>query len=213
MTWLPDRVTWSDRIDTKDESARGIFSPFLNSRDEVLKWGYLGSKGLPWFWIYEYFYCLTERKLCFFVKKPLGFFEYVDVFYEDIVTSEIVRPSFFFLLVTTTASFFVYNFGDILKDEARFLREVGIQVELWMLGPLFLFVGVCSLIPGLLIHSLTYFLFSRPTLTLAAYGSGNLIVASARGELARAFQVIIQEIHRLRGDRDKLDVRDIARGP
>ena len=75
MTWFSDRVTWfPDRVDTNGENASGIFSPFLTTRDEVVKWGYLGSKGLPWPLQYKYFYCLTLRKVCFFCKKAFGIF-------------------------------------------------------------------------------------------------------------------------------------------
>jgi hypothetical protein len=206
MTWF------SDRIETVVEDARSLFSPYLNPSDMV-SYGYLGSKGLPVIWAYKYFFCLTLSKVCFIVKKPFGRFEYIDIFYEEIVTSEIVRPSFLFFLVTFIIGFFFKDADDIIRSEIEFLNRAGVHLEPWQYGPLYLFIGFCSLVPSLLLYALIYLLVSRPTLTLAAYGSGNLIAVSARGQGAQALQTIIQGINRLRQDRDKVDVRNVAYGP
>lgn len=180
-----------------------IFTPYISSSERVLHSAYLGFIGLPIILNTKHFYCLTDRRLCLFKISPLGSRKYSEILLEDIVTSEINKPSLLFFVVLTSVLVFVpdrtdvRDFFELLNTGIGLLSVIIFLVER-------MFVAMIILLP---FRVVTYFLFLRPTLYIAVYGSHEIAAAIAFHNWEESLRGIIRDIHKLRNGLRRVDLK------
>src|SRR3954451_7547672 len=114
--------------------------------------------------------------------------------HEDVVTSEIDKPSMFFVLCVSTIIFVLHGLRDDIREAEDMLRSAHISPTIETILIVFTILLFRDFIIGLMIYFVSYLLFSRPTLALTAYSGGNIISAAGRGRRARALGKIVQSI-------------------
>jgi hypothetical protein len=204
-----------------DVDVGAIFSPFVSPSEKVLHSGFLGTVGFPVVVNSKYFFCITERRLCIYRRSFLGSSTYSEVFLEDVVTSEITKPSLLLFITAFWVAMLKPDLGAI-RDIAEFYRNfvnllqngVSVIYALYLLlWPLLL--GTAILTPA---YAVLYYLFLRPSLVISVYGSGLKVSTIAMNRNEGALRDIVHDTHLLRNRLQRLDltrspfpVRDLRR--
>lgn len=180
------------------------FRPYLSPADEIVRSGHLGWAGLPPIYGWEFYYCLTKTRLCFYTDCPLWKTQYAEVYLEDIVTTEVSKPSLFYYVIASFFSGLVHDSNQMLNDAlpvAKIYGATSFEFLLWLGGYLISAAAV-----GISVYAILAFLFLRPTFRLAAYGGSILIETSAQGSRAMALRKIVQDVFRLRSSLRRFDI-------
>src|SRR5262249_26500634 len=162
------------------------FIPYLEGRDQIIGCGYLGSKAFPPILGWEYFFCLTRTRLCFYTECPFGKTQYSEVYLEDIVTAEVSKPSLFYATVASWFAGITHSSREVMEDitpAAKLHGIISLDFMIWLCQYL-----VASAVVGIAIYSVLYAIFSRPVFTLSAFGGRVLISTSAMGSRAKVLR-------------------------
>ncbi|MHC2276381.1 hypothetical protein ACVME8_002992 [Bradyrhizobium diazoefficiens] len=184
------------------------FRPYLSDGDEIVRSGYLGWAGLPHVFLgWEYYYCLTKTRLCFHTEGPLGKTQYAEVYLEDVISTELSRPSLFYYVIVSLFSGMAHDADYVVRDTAPAAQAYGFasfEFLLW-LGEYLL----TTVVAAGCVYVVFYLVFLRPTFALRAYGGRILIASSALSSRTKALRQIVQDVYRLRRNSRRFEAMNV----
>ena len=159
---------------------------------------------------WRYFFCITKKKLCFYVRNPLGSTKYTEVHLEDVITSQVSKPSLFYATVAAmiTALRDPRDIKDAVESSTPIVKYYGLfSSELvWYLSG----YVAANILTVVFIYGMLYMIFVRPMFTVQAVGGRILITTSAESKRANALRMIIREVYRLRDRIRRFDAVDLV---